>query len=150
MLTDNLIMLRNLNGFSQEEVAEKIGSSRHAYAKWEKGITIPDIEKCALLAKVYGTTVDSLIRTETVEGVGILPPAPAGKNIWGSVTINERGQLVIPKEARRMFGLTGGQRLIVLSDEEGIALIPAEKFERRIKAVMELASVPNEEEEGNL
>ena len=77
------------------------------------------------------------------------PPAPAGKNIWGSVTINERGQLVIPKEARRMFGLTGGQRLIVLSDEEGIALIPAEKFERRIKEVMELAAAPNEEEEGN-
>lgn len=45
MLNDNLIMLRNVHGFSQEDVAEKIGISRQAYAKWEKGTTVPDIEK---------------------------------------------------------------------------------------------------------
>ena len=72
-------MLRNIHGFSQEEIAEKIGISRQAYAKWESGATVR-------------------------------------KNIWGSVIINERGQIVIPKPARERFGLTGGQRLIVLSD----------------------------------
>ena len=141
MLTDNLVMLRSLHGYSQEEIAEKIGISRQAYAKWEKGTTVPDIEKCALLAKVYGTTIDSLIKTETAEGIGMIPPAPEGKNIWGSVTIGERGQIVIPKGARDQFGLTGGQRLIVLGDEEGIALVPAEAFEKRIKAAMELMAV---------
>ena len=40
------------------------------------------------------------------------------ENIWGSVIINDRGQLVIPKAVRELFGLTGGQRLIVLSDEQ--------------------------------
>ena len=51
MLKDNLIMLRNLRGYSQETIAEKIGISRQAYAKWESGATVPDIEKASLLAK---------------------------------------------------------------------------------------------------
>ena len=138
MLKDNLVMLRNIHGFSQEELAERIGISRQAYAKWESGVTVPDIEKCARLAEVYGTTIDSLIRTETAEGIGPIPPAPRGKNIWGSVTISDRGQLVIPKGARDRFGLTGGQRLIVLSDEQGIALVPAEAFEENMKRALEL------------
>lgn len=140
MLKDNLLMLRRLNGYSQEEIAEKIGISRQAYAKWESGATIPDVEKCALLAEVYGTTIDSLIKTETMEGVGMIPPAPKGKHFWGSVTINDRGQLVIPKEARDNFGLTGGQRLIVGGDEIGIALIPAAVFEEKMKQAMDLIS----------
>lgn len=144
MLKDNLAMLRSLHGFSQEEIAEKINISRQAYAKWEKGTTIPDVEKCSLLAKVYGTTIDGLMKTETADGIGTVPPAPKGKNIWGAVTINERGQIVIPKDARDQFGLTGGQRLIVLGDEEGIALLPAEAFEAKIKKVMELANQAEE------
>lgn len=145
MLKDNLMMLRNIYGFSQEELAEKINISRQAYAKWERGETIPDVEKCSRLAEIYGVSIDSLIKTEKAEGIGMIPPAPRGKNIWGSVAINERGQIVIPKAARDQFALTGGQRLIVLSDEDGIALIPAEKFEMRMKTVLEYASVINEE-----
>lgn len=143
MLKDNLAMLRRIHGFSQEEIAEKIGISRQAYAKWESGATVPDVEKCGLLAQVYGTTIDGLVRTETVEGIGVVPPAPKGKNIWGSVTIGDRGQIVIPKEARDKFGLTGGQRLIVASDETGIALIPAGYFEELMSKAMELLSGGN-------
>ncbi len=138
MLKDNLVMLRNLHGFSQEEIAEKIGISRQAYAKWERGMTVPDVEKCGLLAQIYGTTIDSLIATETAEGIGMIPPPPKGKSIWGTVTINERGQIVIPKGARDRFALTGGQRLIVLGDEGGIALVPAEIFEAGMKKAMEM------------
>ena len=67
----------------------------------------------------------------------MLPPAPIGKNIWGAVTINDRGQVVIPKGARDRFDLTGGQRLIVGSDEHGIALIPSGFFEEIVKKGME-------------
>ena len=147
MLQDNLIVLRNMYGMSQEGIAEKIGISRQAYAKWEKGATLPDIEKCKRLADFYGVTVDSLLKTEKEEKIGIIPPAPKGKNIWGSVTINERGQIVIPKAAREKFGLSGGQRLIVLSDQEGIALLPADRFEEKMKAFMECAFMNREEEE---
>ena len=144
MLKDNFAMLRNIHGYSQEAIAEKIGISRQAYAKWESGTTIPDIEKCSLLARVYGITLDSLVRTESVDGIGVLPPAPIGKNIWGVVTINDRGQIVIPKGARDRFDLTGGQRLVVGSDERGIALIPAEIFEEIVKKGMEFMEHPNE------
>lgn len=137
MLKDNLTMLRNINGYSQEEISGKIGISRQAYAKWESGQTVPDIEKCCLLARIYGTTIDSLVRTEKIEGIGVLPPAPIGKNIWGSVTVNDRGQIVIPKGARDLFNLSDGDRLIVGSDETGIALIPSKTFEEIVKKGME-------------
>lgn len=143
MLKENLALLRRMQGLSQEELSEKIGISRQAYAKWESGATVPDIEKCKRLADFYGVTIDSLLKQETEERLGMIPPAPKGKNIWGSVSINERGQLVIPKAAREKFGLTGGQRLIVLSDEEGIALVPAELFEAKLKAAMEYSLVQN-------
>ncbi len=140
MLKENLIILRNIHGYSQEEIAEKIGISRQAYAKWENGTTIPDIEKCKRLSEVYGVTIDSLIKETKVDGKNVIPPPPVGKNIWGSVIINERGQLVIPKAARELFGLTGGQRLIVLSDEmEGLALVPAEIFEEKMRKAMEMS-----------
>ena len=105
---------------------------------WESGATVPDIDKAARLAQVYGVTVDGLLKTETTDGVGIIPPAPQGKNIWGSVTIGERGQIVIPKAARDKFCLKGGDRLIIVSDETGIALVPAEYFENRMRELMEM------------
>ncbi|MBO5994951.1 MAG: helix-turn-helix domain-containing protein [Firmicutes bacterium] len=140
MLKDNLAMLRKMHGYSQEEISEKIGISRQAYAKWESGATIPDVEKCSLLAEVYGTTVDGLIKTVQVDGVGMVPPPPAGKNFWGSVTLGDRGQIVIPKAAREKFGLKGGSRLIVASDEAGIALLPAEEFEEKLRQAMDMIS----------
>lgn len=136
MLKDNLVMLRNINGYSQEQVAAKIEISRQAYAKWESGATVPDIEKAARLAKLYGVTIDALIKTETVDEIGVIPPAPKGKNIWGSVTLNAHGQIVIPKSARELFQLKTGDRLIVGTDEIGIALFPAENFEGMIQQVM--------------
>lgn len=147
MLKDNLLLLRNMHGYSQEDVAEKIDISRQAYAKWESGATIPDIEKCSRLAELYDVTIDSLVRTETADGIGVIPPAPRGKNIWGSVTMNERGQIVLPKALRDSFNLVPGHRLIVLSDaDEGIAIIPAEMFELHLKNIMRCASLQSDSE----
>lgn len=143
-MKENLIMLRGMHGFSQEEIAERIGISRQAYAKWESGVTVPDVNKCRQLANVYGVTLDSLADADTAEGSGTSVLTPKGKNIWGSVTINDRGQIVIPKGAREKFGLTGGVRLIVLSDDDGIALIRAERFEENMKKIMELAAAESE------
>ncbi len=140
MIRDNLIMLRKLNGYSQEEIAEKIGISRQAYGKWEKGDTIPDIEKSALLASVYGITVDSLIQEYRLDDRTEIPPAPRGKHIFGTVTISERGQIVIPKQARELFEIKGGDRLIVLGDEaEGIGIVKEKVFAENMNKVMQLA-----------
>lgn len=147
MLKENLIMLRSIHGYSQEQIAEKINISRQAYAKWENGATIPDIEKCSLLAGVYGVTLDSLIKDEKVDGIGAIPPAPVGKSIWGTVTVSDRGQIVIPKAARDKFGLTGGARLIVVADEKGIALVPIETFEEGLRKVMDRAYADADKDE---
>ena len=146
MLKENLTMLRGLSGFSQEEIAGKIGISRQAYAKWESGATVPDIEKCRLLAEVYGVTLDSLAGSDSTEASGTTVLTPKGKNIWGSVTVSDRGQIVIPKGARDKFDLRGGTRLIVLSDGDGIALVRAERFEENIRQIMELAKTVNADE----
>lgn len=95
--------------------------------------------------EVYGITLDGLVKTETLDGGGVIPPAPKGKNIWGSVTMNERGQLVIPKAAREHFEIEAGQRFIVLSeDQEGIALVPAELFEEKMRALSGMAATLQE------
>ena len=50
MFEDNLISMREMHGYSQEELAEKIGVSRQTLSKYETGESLPDIEKCRLLA----------------------------------------------------------------------------------------------------
>ena len=127
------MMLRSVNGYSQEEVAEKVGISRQAYAKWEKGETVPDVERCQKLAELYGTTIDSILNFSHKVGDSVVTPAPKGKHIFGTTKINDRGQVVIPKRARELFGINSGDALVVLGDEaEGIALIKADIFEKRI------------------
>ena len=133
MLKENIAMLRSINGYSQEDVAEKIGVSRQAYAKWEKGETVPDVERCQKLAELYGVTIDSLVNFSDKLGTTTLTPGPKGKHIFGTTKINDRGQVVIPKKARELFGINNGDSLVVLGDEaEGIALIKAEIFEKRL------------------
>lgn len=140
MLKDNLILLRNIHGLSQEEIAEKINISRQAYAKWEKGDTVPDVEKCGRLAALYGTTIDNLINFDNHQEGMVVPPAPKGKHIFGSVVMNERGQIVIPKIARDTMDLKAGERFIILGeDHEGIALVKAEVFEKKMEQAMKLA-----------
>lgn len=140
MLKDNLILLRNCKGVSQEEVAEIIGISRQAYAKWEKGETVPDIEKSAKLAKYYETTIDNLLNFDTHQAGMIVPPAPKGKHIFGTTVINDRGQIVIPKNARDILGIKKGDSLVILGDEsEGIALVKAELFEKKLNRLMEMS-----------
>ena len=133
MLKENISMLRSVNGYSQEEVAEKIGVSRQAYAKWEKGETVPDVERCKKLAELYGVTIDSLVNYSDKIGTTTLTPGPKGKHIFGTTKINDRGQVVIPKKARELFGINNGDSLVVLGDEaEGIALIKVDIFENRL------------------
>lgn len=125
MINQNLLTLRKLHNFTQEAVAEKINVSRQAIAKWESGETVPDIINCNALAKLYDVTIDDLLNySESRTGV-VIPPK--GKHLLGTVTIGERGQIVIPKKAREVFNLKSGDNLVVLGDEEqGIALIKEE------------------------
>ena len=145
MLAENLALLRNIRGMTQEEVAEVIGISRQSYSKWEQGETIPDIEKCARLAEYYGVSIDSLVHQDEEIGKVRVALAPMGKHLWGTVAMGAKGQIVIPKAARDTFRLSEGDRLVVLGDEEqGIALIKAEVFEERMQKALCAGQKSNE------
>lgn len=121
----NLTELRKLNNYSQEDLAERIGVSRQTLSKYETGESLPDIEKCRLLAEVFSVTVDDLISYEKndEENMGYGIP-PKGKHIFGMVRVGEKGQIVIPAKARKIFDIGPGDNLIVLGEEgQGIALI---------------------------
>ena len=123
MFKDNLISLRKMNKLSQEELADKIGVSRQTLSKYETGESLPDIEKCKRLADVFNVTVDDLINYEKKDGLGLEVP-PKGKHIFGMVKVGEKGQIVIPAKARKIFDIHPGDRLIILGDEgQGIAMI---------------------------
>ena len=122
---ENLTGLRKLNNYSQEDLAERIGVSRQTLSKYETGESLPDIEKCRLLADVFSVTVDDLISYEKndEENMGYGIP-PKGKHIFGMVRVGEKGQIVIPAKARKIFDIGPGDNLIVLGEEgQGIALI---------------------------
>ena len=54
--------------------------------------------------------------------------APKGKYAW-TATVGEKGQIVIPKQAREIFGIRPGDTLLLLGDERrGIAIPPKEAF----------------------
>lgn len=62
---------------------------------------------------------------------------PQGKYAW-TVTVGEKGQIVIPKQARELFGIRPGDNLVILGDEEkGLAIPPKSEFARFISAVFE-------------
>ena len=61
MFKDNLISMRKIHGYSQDELADKIGVSRQTLSKYETGESLPDIERCRLLADVFGVTMDDLV-----------------------------------------------------------------------------------------
>jgi len=59
---DKLQMLRREKGFSQEKLAEKIGVSRQAVAKWEVGQSYPDMGNLILLSELFGMSIDRLVK----------------------------------------------------------------------------------------
>ena len=138
-INKNLTYLRKSYHMSIEDVAEKIGVSRQAVSKWENGDSIPDIINCDALAALYDITVDDLLHFNGEErDIGI---APKGKYHFGTTVLGERGQVVIPKQARDLLRLEAGDTLVVLADEtpgsQGIALLPADSFMQAAKEIMD-------------
>ena len=122
MISRNLKSLRKKNQYTQEDIADKINVSRQSVAKWENGESTPDIESCIKLANLYNVKLDDLVN-HSEEKTGIAVP-PKGKYFFGSVVVGERGQIVIPKEARTIFNINTGDKLLILGDEErGLGIV---------------------------
>lgn len=63
-LSEKIVRLRKINGWSQEDLAEKINVSRQAVSRWEGAIAQPDAMNILQLSKVFGVTTDYLLNDE--------------------------------------------------------------------------------------
>ena len=122
MISRNLKSLRKKYHYTQDEIAEKLNVSRQSIAKWESGESTPDIYNCISLAELFNVKLDDLVNHSEEESGLVIPPK--GKYFFGSVVVGERGQIVIPKEARDKFNINSGDKLLLLGDEDrGIAIV---------------------------
>ena len=86
-IANRLVNLRKQNSLSQEALAEKLGISRQAVSKWERAEASPDTDNLILLSRIYGISMDELLRTEDeipmpenaeMPEIEEAAPAPAG------------------------------------------------------------------------
>ncbi len=129
MISMNLKFLRVKSGFSQEELAEKIGVSRQTVAKWENGETLPDVVKCAELSHIYGVSLDAMVNCPLDESMDEEETPADGKYVFGIVKVGERGQVVIPKQARKVYDIKAGDKILVVGDARGMAFVKMKGFE---------------------
>lgn len=64
ILADKIIELRKKNGWSQEELADKLGVSRQAVSKWESAQAVPDMNRVLKLSEIFGVSTDLLLKDE--------------------------------------------------------------------------------------
>ena len=127
MIGKNLQKLRKMMNLTQETLAEKVGVARQTIAKWETEESTPDLEMSGRLASVLEVSLDDLVNAPEDELDN--RPGMRGKHMFGVVTVGDKGQIVIPVRARRVFNINPGDQLMVLGDENsGIALVDAEFF----------------------
>ena len=127
MIGKNLQKLRKMMNLTQEALAEAVGVARQTIAKWETEESTPDLEMSGRLASVLEVSLDDLVNAPEDELDS--RPGMRGKHMFGVVTVGDKGQIVIPVRARRVFNINPGDQLMVLGDENsGIALVNAEFF----------------------
>lgn len=72
ILADKIILMRKKNGWSQEELADKMDVSRQAVSKWESAATVPSLEKILQLSALFGVTSDYLLKDEIEDNTTVM------------------------------------------------------------------------------
>lgn len=67
ILADKITMLRKRSGWSQEELAERLGVSRQAVSKWESGTSLPDLDRIIKMSELFCVSTDYLLKDEVQE-----------------------------------------------------------------------------------
>ncbi|MBO5278291.1 MAG: helix-turn-helix transcriptional regulator [Lachnospiraceae bacterium] len=96
ILADKIIALRKKNGWSQEELAEKVGVSRQSVSKWEGAQAVPDLNKILQLSQAFGVSTDYLLRDE-IEEAEYTGEMPAEKEQPRRVTMEEANEFLAVK-----------------------------------------------------
>lgn len=123
--TSNLKKLRKSIKLTQEDVAERLNVSRQSVAKWESGESLPDIDNCILLAKLYNVSLDDLVKCAKYDDSS----APKGKHMFGVLKIDSKNRIVLPEKAMDVFELKAGDKLLLMGDEaQGLAMVKLNGF----------------------
>ena len=80
ILADKITEERKKNGWSQEELAEKMGVSRQAVSKWESAGSMPDLQRIIQMAELFGVSTDYLLREDIVQEEVSVYTDPVNKN----------------------------------------------------------------------
>ena len=67
ILADKIVSLRKKAGWSQEDLAEKLGVTRQSVSKWEGAQSVPDMDKVVMMSRLFGVTTDYLLKDELEE-----------------------------------------------------------------------------------
>ncbi len=128
MIGENIQFLRKGRNMTQEALAEQLGVSRQTIANWESGESAPDLEMAERLSQALDASLDELVHAP-FDRMPEEEKRQKGKHIFGLVTVGEKGQIVIPVQARRVFDMKPGDQWMVLGDEDrGLALVNAHFF----------------------
>lgn len=112
ILADKIIELRKKAGYSQEELAEKMGVSRQSVSKWEGALSIPDLDKILLISEIFGVSTDYLLKDE----LGNELPAPKeeiSESKFRKVTMEEANEFIKVKDATAPMVATGATLCIL-------------------------------------
>lgn len=118
----NLKALRLKSRRTLEEVAEIIDVSRQSVSKWENEESLPDIEKCLRLAKLYNVSLDALVN-KSVEELAMEEPKD-DRYMFGLTKLEDNGTVKLPEKAIEIFEITAEDTLLVVGDKnQGIAIV---------------------------
>ena len=84
ILAEKIMQLRKKNGWSQEELAGRLGVSRQSVSKWESAMSIPDLDKILQMSQVFEVSTDYLLKDEITEEVYV-PGNPDAGIAFGAI-----------------------------------------------------------------
>lgn len=119
---------RKAKGMTQEELAEKLGISAQAVSKWENDIACPDIQLLAPISKIFDTTTDELLSTDSVRSVQIVPEEQRRdiKELTLKVIVDSKNgdkvRINLPMELVKV-GLEIGSKIPQIADNEHLKSI---------------------------
>ena len=91
ILADKIIEERKKNGWSQEELAEKLGVSRQSVSKWEGAQSVPDLQRILEMSRMFSVSTDYLLKDELSSEQSAPAPGSAPETAVRTVTMAEAG-----------------------------------------------------------
>lgn len=122
ILSEKITMLRKQKGWSQEELAEKLGISRQSVSKWESTASLPDLDKIIKMSDIFGVSTDYLLKDELEE---ITAPGSAeyGASVEGTAFSGSGNEA--EKAAVRNVSLGEANTYLDLVQKHSIRIAPA-------------------------